>query len=106
MIVPMKPDYFDIHSHLNFPQFNEDRREIIRTLKQENIWTVCVGTNLETSREGVDLANRNSHLFAIIGLHPTEAEKGFDKGAFDELERHSHIVGIGEAGTRGPKKSL
>lgn len=94
----MNPEYVDIHSHLNFNQFDQDRDDIIKELRQQNIWTITVGTNHETSVEAVELANRYSHLFAIIGLHPLDADQGWDRDAFTELEKHSVISGIGECG--------
>ena len=94
----MLPEYIDIHSHLNFNQFDEDRDDIIRDLREYRIWTIVVGTNLETSREAVELANKHTHIFSIIGLHPLDSEQGWNEGAFAELEKHSVVSGIGECG--------
>lgn len=93
------PEYFDIHSHLNFKDFDVDREEIIAKLQQENIWINTVGTDLLTSQEAVALAEKYENLFATIGLHPKdEPTKTFDEKEFEKLVAHEKVVAIGETG--------
>lgn len=95
----MKPDYFDIHSHLNFEKYDTDRETVISKLLQEKIWTNTVGTDIVTSQEAVTLADTNEHLFATIGLHPAdEPSKTFDEIEFEKLVVHPKVVAIGETG--------
>jgi TatD DNase family protein len=95
----MKPQYFDIHSHLNFEKFDTDREAVISKLAQEKVWTNTVGTDLFTSQEAVTLAATNDHLFATIGLHPAdEPSKTFDEAEFEKLVVHPKVVAIGECG--------
>jgi TatD DNase family protein len=104
----MKPQYFDIHSHLNFEKYDNDREQVIGKLAQEKIWTNTVGTDLETSKEAVALADETKHLYATIGLHPSAAEaasakevssiKTFDEQEFEKLVVHPKVVAIGECG--------
>lgn len=89
--------YFDIHSHLNFSQFDEDRDGIVKKMQAESIGTICVGTNLETSKESVKLAREHDHIFATIGIHPTDWEEEFNEGEFGNLLGDG-VVGIGECG--------
>lgn len=91
------PLYFDIHSHINFSQFDEDRDEIIREMKNRNIWTITVGTDEKTSKEAVDLADKHENIFATVGIHPTDKE-GFDRDYFEELVSNEKVVGVGECG--------
>lgn len=94
----MKLFYIDIHSHLNFPQFDEDRDALIAKMREEGIATITVGTGVTTSREAVDLASRHSHLFATVGIHPTHAhEEPFDEAVFDALLTDK-VVAVGECG--------
>jgi TatD DNase family protein len=93
----MQLKYIDIHSHLNFPQFDEDRDAIIATMKEEGIATITIGTGLETSQEAVELASKYEHLFATIGIHPTDAEEAFDEVAFEAL-LGPKVVAVGECG--------
>lgn len=94
----MTPDYIDIHSHLNFPEFDTDRDDILSRMRKESLWTITVGTTLGTSREAVDLAYRNPHVFACIGVHPTSAHEGFSNDAFQELTHNAPVVAVGECG--------
>lgn len=93
------PKYFDIHSHLNFPEYNSDRSEAIERLETSDTGTICVGTSLETSKESVDLAERNENIFASIGVHPVDDAKAeFDKESFCKLVQNKKVVAIGECG--------
>jgi TatD DNase family protein len=91
-------EYIDIHSHLNFPQFNPDREELIAKMHEKGIATITVGTGLETSREAVELASRHPHLFATVGIHPAHAhEETFDEATFGALLTEK-VVAVGECG--------
>jgi TatD DNase family protein len=95
----MKPiNYFDIHSHLNFPQFDEDREEVIQGMKGQGIWTICVGTDSATSARAAELAKLHENIFATIGIHPTDSEEEFDKKYFTGLATNSKVVAVGECG--------
>lgn len=94
----MQYAHFDIHSHLNFPQFDADRDALIARMKEERIGTITVGTDLRTSREAVMLAEQHEHLFATIGIHPTDSEESFDADAFSVLAQHVKVVAVGECG--------
>lgn len=105
-------NYIDIHSHLNFPEFDEDREEVVKKMTDEKIGTICVGTDLKTSRECVELAIEHENIWATIGVHPNDSEEDFDEekfkvlfesmplsGGATKLElNQSKIVGIGECG--------
>ena len=71
------PKFFDIHSHINFPEYDADRADVLSRMKGKDVWTIVVGSNLETSRSAVELADKNECVFASIGVHP-------DDGSFDE----------------------
>lgn len=88
----------DIHSHLNFPDFDTDREEVITRLKQEGIATITVGTSLKTSEEAVALAEQHEHLWATVGIHPHEAGETHDLVKLLELAKHPKTVAIGECG--------
>lgn len=92
------PTYFDAHSHLNFPQYDKDREKVVRRMRDEDVWTITVGTSAQTSKEAVDLARGHEHLFATIGVHPTDAAEGFDDVCFNSLVSNSKVVAVGECG--------
>ena len=39
------PKYFDIHSHLNFKDYDADREEVIKRLGETGTHTIVVGTD-------------------------------------------------------------
>ena len=90
--------YFDVHSHLNFPDFDKDREEVIEEMKREGVATVTIGTDLKTSKEAVELAEKHENLFASVGLHPHEAAAGFESAEYRVLAEHPKVVSIGECG--------
>lgn len=94
----MQPKIFDIHSHLNFPDFNKDREEVIGRMSENGIWTICVGADGKTSQECVDLAEKYKNIFASVGLHPTDSNENFEKDFYRKLAQHSKVVVIGECG--------
>lgn len=95
----MKDKYIDIHSHLNLTQFDEDREEIIQKLKDENVYTITVGDNYKTSVFAVELAEKYEHLYACVGLHPSEVLiEEFDYEKMLILAKNKKVVAIGECG--------
>lgn len=92
------PKIFDIHSHLNFRDFNKDREEVIKRMQENGIWTICVGADKKTSQECVDLAEKYENIFASVGLHPTDGDENFSVDFYRELAKHPKVVAIGECG--------
>jgi TatD DNase family protein len=104
-------DLFDIHSHLNFKDFDADREEVIAQITKRRIGTITVGTDLKSSKEAADLARRHDNLFASIGLHPADNRgETFSEAEFAALVKDPKVVAIGECGLdytfarSGPKK--
>lgn len=89
---------FDIHAHLNFPQFDTDREVVVARLRDEGIGVINVGTDCATSRDGVALAERHDHLWATVGVHPHDATAVIDWGELERLGQMPRVVGIGECG--------
>lgn len=114
-----KPDYIDTHAHMNFAIYDLDRDDVLARLRDTNTWVINVGTQQDTSRLAVELAEQHVGLFAIVGLHPIHADvshhdaqelgeegKGFtsrgevfDVDFYRALAQSSQkVVGIGECG--------
>lgn len=100
------PNFVDIHSHLNFPEYDADRDAVLSRMKDAGVWTITVGTNLETSKSAVALAEKATAdgvgVFACIGLHPADdVSAAWNEEAareFETLARHPRVVAIGECG--------
>ena len=93
------PKYFDIHSHLNFEQYDADREEVIERLNLTDTNTIVVGTDFESSQRAVDLASMHERVYACIGVHPVDDPKiVFEKDKFKKLVSHPKVVAVGECG--------
>ncbi len=92
-------EYFDIHSHLYFPDFDKDREEEIKKMKHAKIGTITIGTDLESSKIAIEMAKKHDNLFACIGQHPGELNKDsvFEE-KLEKLVTHKKVVAIGETG--------
>lgn len=95
----------DTHAHLDFPQFDADRAQLIEKLAKEEIGVVNIATDFESNQKVVDLANSNDLIWAVIGLHPTEIDSNTLAGLPSQLERlktlaqsNPKVVAIGEVG--------
>ena len=106
----------DTHAHLNFTAFDKDREEVIKRCLEENIWMINIGTNSETSKRAVEIADRYKNgVFATVSLHPINLKTGlvkmktddsegehfeekFDFKRYKELTKSKKVVAVGEMG--------
>jgi len=93
--------FIDTHCHLDFPEFDRDRDELILRAKAQGIdYIINIGSSLKGSRDSIALAAQYDSVYATVGLHPHEAD-GFDKNAESELKslvKQDKVVAIGEIG--------
>lgn len=95
----MKNPYIDLHAHLNFKDFDNDREEILAEMKEKNVIAINVGTTYQTSVEGIELAKKYpDQIFPIVGSHPIHAADHEDEERFEELVSRPEVVGVGECG--------
>ena len=91
-------NYFDIHSHLYFPDYDADRDEVIARMLEQGIYTTSIGTDLESSKQSIALAEKYDNIYASVGVHPEhDAAAGFSH-EFEQLAQHPRVVAIGECG--------
>lgn len=94
----MNNPYIDLHAHLNFTDFDEDREVLLHEMKEKNVIAINIGTTVKTSREVIALAQEYpDQLKATIGTHPVHATED-DSDALEGLIQDSVVVGIGECG--------
>lgn len=91
--------FFDAHAHIQFPQFDADREEVIARMKKENVAALVVGTDFVTSVAAVALVKKHNHLWASVGLHPTDVmNEIFDEEKFSLLIKQEKVIAVGECG--------
>jgi TatD DNase family protein len=94
--------FVDIHCHLSFPEFDQDRNEVINRMIAEGVGLLIdPGVDVPTSRKSIELARDFDFIYANVGLHPHEATIPVDESIFEELTtlaRQPKVVAIGEIG--------
>lgn len=81
--------------------FDEDRTEVIAKARDAGINTIItVGTNLNSSKKAIELAEKFPGVFATVGFHPhgvATVEKT-DIASLDVIANHPGVIAIGEIG--------
>lgn len=95
----MNIKYIDIHSHLGFGDYDQDLKETIQRMKDSGVATITVGTDLESSKEAVKIAEEYENVWACIGSHPADKRDFvFEEKDFVKLVKSQKVVAIGECG--------
>lgn len=115
------PKLIDVHTHVQFAAYESDYKDVIQRAINKDIWMVNVGTQRDTSKSAVELANEYQEgVYAAIGLHPIHTTKShhdlkelgggetakefvsrgeeFDPEYYLELGKDKKVVAIGECG--------
>ena len=110
--------YFDAHTHTNFVAYEGDREATILRAKEAGVGMNVVGTQLDTSRSALSLAQKHDNVWATVGLHPVHTTKSyhdvkelgeggkeftsrgevFDADAYQVLGKDPRVIAIGECG--------
>jgi len=92
---------FETHAHYDDDRFNEDREEILQSLPEAGIGVVInSGASVESTRDTVELAKRYTHVYAAVGVHPSEIEE-LDEEFMEWMREQTaweKTVAIGEIG--------
>ncbi|MBI2475088.1 TatD family hydrolase [Candidatus Uhrbacteria bacterium] len=104
---------FDTHCHVQFHSYKNDMDEVIKRTLEKGVFMITVGTQSDTSRTGLEVAEKYEGVWASIGLHPyhlhkqefadenetvhTRTEK-FDLDLFRKLAQHPKCIAVGECG--------
>src|SRR3989338_3873844 len=108
----------DTHAHVNFNDFKDDSKEVIKRSLDENIWMINVGAERKTSERAVKMAEEyEDGVYATVGLHPSHLVKQdveykengeivkykskreeFDYDFYLNSAKNEKVLGIGECG--------
>lgn len=91
----------DSHCHLNYPGLVEDEVGVLTRARARGVsGFLNISTRQSEWARVVDAAERNSDVWASIGVHPHEADAHPDLGtaAVVEAAAHHRVVAIGECG--------
>lgn len=93
----------DSHCHLNrlsLDHYEGDMRRLIATTHDAGVdYLLNVSVDLDTAQEVVDTANQFPHVYASVGLHPSDVNKQLpEKDSLLMLIQQPKVVAIGETG--------
>ena len=93
--------YIDTHAHYDDSAFDPDRESVLAGLPAAGIdLVVNPGCNLESSRKAVAYAAQFPHVYAAVGVHPSDAAQfgPEELDALRTLAQAPKVVAIGEVG--------
>lgn len=92
---------FDTHAHPTDNRFDSDREELLASMKETGMLCVCVGADMESSAQSLELARLVEGMYASVGVHPHDA-KDFTEADVPVLTRwlttEDKVVALGEIG--------
>ncbi len=111
----MKLELIDTHCHVHFNAYKEDMDTVIKRSLNAGIGMITVGTQSDTSKRAIEIAEKYDGVWATIGLHPSHLHKQefhddqefdsvktrcetFDPEYYRKLVAHPKVVAVGEFG--------
>lgn len=91
----------DSHCHLDFPDFAEERADIIARAKAAGVERmVTISTRVRRFEQVLAIAEEYDEVYCSVGTHPHNAAEELDVTTADlvKLAAHPKVVAIGEAG--------
>lgn len=91
----------DTHAHLNAEQFEEDLEIVIERALQSGVEKmIVVGFDRKTIQRAIELSEKFSFIFAVVGWHPVDAIDCTEEDLewIESLATQPKVVGIGEIG--------
>ena len=93
--------FYDTHAHLDYPDFSAELDQVIARAQAVGIIKIIsIGTDGESSRRAIQLAETFPCVYAVAGWHPSDALAAPEdiRGELRELARHPKVVALGETG--------
>lgn len=92
---------FDTHAHYDDEKFNDDRTQVLSSLKDGGVCGVIdCGCDLSSSLKAIELSEKYDFVYAAVGIHPHEAAEA-ETNDFDEIAKLfslEKVVAVGEIG--------
>jgi TatD DNase family protein len=97
----MERAVIDTHTHLQWPDFDKDREEVIKRAFAAGVQAiVSIGYDVNASRQAVQIAEGHDRIYAAVGIHPYNA-RTVDAESLEALRglaQNRKVVAIGEIG--------
>jgi TatD DNase family protein len=91
----------DTHCHLDFPEFDNDRSDVISRAKATGVgYIINAGSSLAASLKGWELSQEHAFIYPAAGIHPHDADTADEKTleALNNLARRKKVCAVGETG--------
>ena len=92
----------DTHAHLYYDQMYNNLDTVLDEATENGVTKIiCIGTDLNTSKQSVEIANKYKNVYAAVGIHPHDS-KDVTKDYLKDLEAlalsSKKVVAVGEIG--------
>ncbi len=93
----------DTHCHIDFEDYDNDRKEVIKRAQQDLDAVINSGTSLEGNENALRLSKEyENFIYPTFGFHPVSSQES-TQTEIDEAQKHlieniDNIVAIGEVG--------
>jgi len=95
----MEKILFDVHCHLSFPQFDIDRKEVIKRAIQQGIKMINASVSVEEIPKARELASKHEDVYWTLGLSASETDQQKVEETIQAIRTNKDkIIGIGEVG--------
>lgn len=92
---------FDTHAHYDDEQFNDDRDEILSTMKENGVDKIVnISASYKSCERVADMVQRYPFMYAAVGVHPDHVGE-LDEESFarmKELYARDKVIVVGEIG--------
>lgn len=96
---------FDTHCHLNFKSFRKTLSEVVNRAHKVGVsYMLIPGTDIETSRKAVEIAEKFDGVYAAVGIHPHHVYESRIKNReygiqnIEDLLKNRKVIAVGEVG--------
>lgn len=97
----MVQNIFDAHAHYDDKWFDEDRDELLSSMKESGVsYILCAAVDIPSAETLLSYAKRYDHFYACVGVHPENLE-GLQEDYLDQISallQDEKAVAIGEIG--------
>ncbi|MEY4384851.1 MAG: putative deoxyribonuclease YcfH [Verrucomicrobiota bacterium] len=94
-------NFYDTHAHLDYKDFAADFAAVLERAQAAGITRlISIGTDLDSSRRAIALAEAHECIYAVVGWHPNDAPDAPEdiRPALRDLAQHPKVVALGETG--------
>jgi len=94
---PLPSSHFpliDTHCHLEMPQFDKDREDVIQRAKDTGVEAIItVGSDMEGNIGSLRLSKKYDFIYSSVGIHPHDA-KDFTEETYRQLKEWATLKSI------------